>query len=267
MHFSKNMFYKYRFIIISAVIAALVAAILVVLGVFYFPDSGTENEEEMHDESTAQNDNEDVFSGDNSILFVCNDETVGMPLFALIFDFHIYSETISVTPVDLNVSDGEKTYSEYYCYSGVDALIGAVERVRNTDIDRYMVIDKRGIGEFTEALGSVSLYVNEDYTYLASDKSYEVKAGSNELESEMLFTYLKIMCNKSNAEEKLSEAVVLIVNSYLDKMSEDDALELFGSICNSVTTDITIADFYSWEGDIRYLLSHNAKCVSYDKVE
>ena len=266
MHFSKNMFYKYRFVIISAVIAALVTAIFIVLAVFYFPDSSTVNDDVVKTDSTTQN-TDDVFSGDNSILFVCNDETVGLPLFALIFDFHIYSETISVTPIDLNVSDGDKTYAEYYCYSGVDALIGAVERVRNTDIDRYMVIDKRGIGEFTEALGSVSLYVNEDYTYLASDKSYEVQAGSNELESEMLFTYLKIMCNKSNAQEKLSEAVVLIVNSYLDKMNEDDALDIFGSICNSVTTDITIADFYSWESDIRYLLSHNAKCVSFDKVE
>lgn len=266
MFFSKAMLSKYKYLLVTALIAVLLAGIFIVLKVFYFPSADLSGNISAIDNQTSEQ-NETAFAGDNSILFVCNDEAVGVPLFALIFDFHIYSETITVTPLDLSVSDGNRTYSEYYCYSGVDALINAVENVRNTDIDRYMIIDKKGIGDFTEALGNVTLFVAEDYTYLASDKSYEVKAGSNELESEMLFTYLKIICQNNISSTNLSDTVVMIVNSYLDKMNENDALELFGSICNSVTTNITISDFYSWENDIRYLLSHNPECISYDKVE
>ena len=270
MFFSKTMFSKYKFVFISAVIAILLISIFVVLNLFYFPSAKIDNNiSDINKQTTEQNVQQDntAFAGDNSILFVCNDETVGVPLFALIFDFHIYSEKITVTPLDLSVSDGTRTYAEYYCYSGVDALINAVESVRNKEIDRYMIIDKKGIGDFTEALGNVTLFVAEDYTYLASDKSYEVKAGSNELESEMLFTYLKIICSNKTTMDKFTDTIVMIVNSYLEKMNENDALDLFGSICNSVTTNITISDFYSWENDIEYLLSHNATCVSYDKVE
>ena len=270
MFFSKTMFSKYKFVMISALIAILLIGIFVVLKLFYFPSAKLNNNISTVDKQTTQQQEElenTAFAGDNSILFICNDETVGEPLFAVIFDFHIYSEKITVTRLDLSVSDGIKTYAEYYCYSGVDALIDAIESVRNKNIDRYMIIDKKGIGDFTEALGNVTLFVSEDYTYLASDKSYEVKAGSNELESEMLFTYLKIMCKNKSTSEKFTDTIVMIVNSYLEKMNENDALELFGSVCNSVTTNITISDFYSWENDIKYLLSHNTTCVSYDKVE
>ena len=267
MKISDINFNKYKYIIMSSIILALIIGIFAVIKIFYIPDSDKKEEVTENASVSTTQMQADGFAGDNSILFICNNDNVGDALFAVIFDFHIYSEKIVVTPLDLSVSDGEKTYSEYYRYSGVDALMQAVENVRKTDIDRYMIIDKSGIGDFTEALGNVKLYVEEDYTYLASDKSYEVKAGSNELESEMLFSYLRIICSKPDGLTRLCDVICTIANSYIADMKPDDALDLFGDICNSVTTDITISDFYSWENDIVYLLSHETECVAYDRVE
>lgn len=269
MNFLNMMFGKYKFITMFAIIAVLIIGIIAVSIVFYGPEKAektdtTGNTSESENMTAGDN---SVLAGDISLLFVCNSDSIGEPVFAVIIDFHIYSEVINITPLDMSASYAEKTYAESYSYGGINSLISAVEAVRKSNIDRYMIIDKSGMSELTDLLGKVKLYVSEDYTYQASDKSYEVKAGTNELEAEMLYSYLKLICSKQNGNELLSETVCTIINSYLAAIDADEAQALFGDICNCVNTDITISDYYTCKSDIEYLLTHNPKCFSYDKVE
>ncbi|MBR3867740.1 MAG: LCP family protein [Clostridia bacterium] len=254
----------------SVVIFLLVAGIVFVC-IYFYSDSDdnsnlktdVNNSEKFEQVETSDN----MLAGDSTILVVCNSETTGKAMFMTLFDFQILSERIIITPLDMNVSDGTRTFDQSYSYGGINELISAVENVRDCHIDRYAIIDKNGIGELTNILGKINLYVEEEYTYLSSDKSYSVDVGYNNLESAMLYGYLKSNCEQSDGYEKIADLLCTIVNIYLSNIEADQALELFEKLCNCVNTNITISDYFTCSSDIEYLLTHNTECFIYSKGE
>lgn len=261
---------KYKYVIMSVVIFLLVIGIVFVCIYFYSDSDSTSklqtdviNSEKIEQIDTSDN----VLAGDSTILVVCNSETIGKAMFMVLFDFHILSESIIITPLDMNISDGTRTFDQSYSYGGINDLVSAIEYVRDCRIDRYAVIDKNGVGELTNILGKVNLHVDEEYTYLSSDKSYSVDAGYNNLESAMLYGYLKAICSKSDGNEKIADLLCTIVNFYLSDIESDQAQELFEKLCNCVNTDITISDYFTCSSDIEYLLTHNTECFVYNKGE
>lgn len=261
-----NFLIKYKNIVMSAIIAILVLSIVLVWNIFYSDNNGDDGKVTTTVNNAAFDDSDNVLSGDSTILFVCNDEVVGKAVFMFLLDFQIVSEKIVLTPLDMNVSDGKKSYSEYYSYGGANELVPAVEKVRNCDIDRYIIVSKDGISGITDVLGPVNLYVSEQFTYESSDKSYTVDAGYNDLESAMLYTFLKINYEKKS-ENEFAGILCEIINSYLNGVEATEAQSLFGELCNSINTDITIADYYTCSSDIEYLLTHNTKCFAFNEGE
>ena len=260
---------KYKYIIMSAVILILIAGIIFVCKYFYSDsdDIGSLKSQVQVVNSEKTEISDDVLAGDSTILVVCNSETIGKAMFMTLFDFHILSEQIIITPLDMNVSDGSRTFDQSYTYGGINELIPAVENVRNCKIDRYVIIDKNGIGELTNILGKINLYVNEEYTYFASDKNYSVDKGYNNLESAMLYGYLKSICEQADGHTEIADILCTIVNYYFTDIESEQSQELFERLCNCINTDITIADYFTCSSDIEYLLTHNAECFVYNKGE
>lgn len=249
----------------SVTIVLLVAGIVFIC-VYFYSDSDTEQiENPQQTDIFSEQDN--ILAGDSTILLVCNSETISKPMFMVLFDFHILSESIIITPLNMNVADSGRTFAQSYSYGGINELVASVERVRNCNIDRYAVIDKNGISELTNILGKINLYIEEDYTYFASDKNYAVDAGYNNLESAMLYGYLKSICEESDNYEKIADILCTIVNYYISDIDADRAQELFEDLCNCVNTDITISDYFTCSSDIEYLLTHNTECFVYNKGE
>lgn len=267
MNYINSFISKYKYAIMSGVIFLLVAGIVFVCIYFYSDsDSKTDlktdinNSERIEQITTSDN----VLAGDSTILVVCNSETIGKAMFMALFDFHVLSERIIVTPLDMNVSDGTRTFDQSYSYGGINELVSTIERVRDCHIDRYAIIDKNGMGELTNILGKINLYVEEEYTYLSSDKSYSVDTGYNNLESAMLYGYLKSVCEQSDGNERIADLLCIIVNYYLSDIKAEQAQELFEKLCNCINTDITIADYFTCSSDIEYLLTHNTECFVYN---
>ena len=260
---------KYKYIIMSAVILILVTGIIFVCKYFYSDSDEIKNTTTQVQIVNSENTeiSENVLAGDSTILVVCNSETIGKAMFMALFDFQILSERIVITPLDMNVSDGARTFDQSYSYGGINELLPAVESVRNCKIDRYVIIDKNGIGELTNILGKINLYIDEEYTYFASDKNYSVDKGYNNLESAMLYGYLKSICEQPDGYESIGELLCTIVNFYISDIEADDAQELFERLCNCINTDITIADYFTCSSDIEHLLTHNTECFVYNKGE
>ncbi len=253
-----NFFRNKKNIILLSVIIVLLILICTVIAFCY----KTENKNTLNDNvntTTANAINDNVFAGDCNILFVCNAEGVGDVAFAMLLEFQIYSESISISMIDMTTSDGIQTFAESYSYGGINSLINSIENIRKCSVSRYMIIDRSGVGRLTEILGKVNLYVTEGFTYTASDKSYEVAAGNNDMDSDMLYTYLAILSKKSDSLI-LAETLCDIINFYISGISAENSEKLFGDICNCVVTDITITDYFSSKNDFEYLLSHNPEC-------
>ncbi|MBQ8209659.1 MAG: LCP family protein [Clostridia bacterium] len=205
--------------------------------------------------------NSNVLSGDSTFLVVITDESndIVLPLLA---EFKIYSKCLVLTPLDKDTlsSDG-RSYSECYSYGGINLLESSVEGVRNVDIDRYAVINKSGFNRLTELMGEVSLYINEDFTYATSDKTYTVTMGNNDMGSDMLFTYIALLAERENGETAAAEIVCTVVNSYLQNLDSYDSEELFGDVTNCFSTNVTISDYYTAESDISYLIENGFECI------
>ncbi len=254
----------------AAIIFMLVIGIIFVWIHFY-----SDNDSAAVSDTTAmQTENQSVLqkndgtlSGDSCILVVCNGEKIGEAVFMALLDFHIFAERIIVTPLDMSVSDGVKTYAQNYSYGGINDLVASIEKVRNCNIDRYVTINKDGISSLTDILGAVNLYVAEEYTYASSDKSYKVESGYNDLEAAMLYTFLKINSSDKNDISRIAQLLCTIINSYLKNIKPEDAQTLFGELCNCVNTDITVADYYTCRSDIEFLLTHDTQCVVFDEGE
>ncbi len=270
MNYIRNFFFKYKFIIMSAIIFLLVVGIIFCCVYFYSDTDNTSSlkTENNNSEKIEYIDTPDhVLAGDSTILVVCNSETIGKAMFMVLLDFHIVSEQIIITPLDMNVSDGTRSFGQNYSYGGIKKLIESIEDVRNCNIDRYAIIDKNGIGELTNILGKINLYVDEEYTYLSSDKSYSVDKGYNNLESAMLYGYLNANCEESDGYKKIGDLLCEIVNYYISDLKAEYAQDLFEKLCNCVKTDIAISDYFTCSSDIEYLLTHNTKCFVYNKGE
>lgn len=259
---------KHRYAIMSVVLVLLVA-VLIVTVVHFYGNTDTDDQSDgsgapaVSQENASQSRKESgALSGDSSFLVVCADDSGRSIVTAFLLDFKIYSETITVTPLDCSVSYSGRTYAESFAYGGMDMLRDAVENVRNRPVDRYAVLSRKGFISLIDRLGKVTQYVEEGYTYLSSDKSNEVSAGENELEGAMLYTYMKLCAEKNDGLNRTAEMICDIINTYMATLKDADTLALFGDVCNCISTDLTIADYYAAQGDIEYLLSHNTVCVS-----
>lgn len=265
MNFSDIKKIKSKYLFSVLIVLILIVAIIVVFAVTY-NNNNSNNVNTDNNESVGYEDNDNTFAGDSSILFVCNGDEIGDAVFSMLIEFRIYSETVNLTLLNMNTVSNTQTYSDSYRYGGIDSLINSIKTVRNCEIDKYMIIDKSGIGKITDKLGSVNLYVNESFTYAASDKSYEISAGNNDLESDALYTYLSILSNNSDTD-KLKNTICEIIELYISKINTDNSEMIFGEICNSVVTNMTISDYYTSKNDFHYLLAHNPKYNLTDDIE
>lgn len=262
-----NLLKKHKFVLMSALLAVLIIVLIFVVVHFYSNDSLNESNDSESEPQFSQALSSGDLSGDSCFLVVCNDDSSHDILFMFLVDFRIYSASIIITPLspETVVPDG-RNYDKCYSYGGINTLIDNVETVRNIEIDRYAVLDRDGMSGLTELMGKVELYAEEDFTYHSSDKSYEVKTGDIEMGSDMLFTYLALYAER-NGSDKTAELICDIINVYLSSVERDDAKELFLSLTNCFSTDVTISDYYSAESDIEYLLNHNVKCIIANDVD
>ena len=268
MNLLHKLFGKYKYITMSAIILLLIIGIVIVWISFYSdgkkdPVDDTASMQTEYQSTEQKNDG--TLSGDSCILVVCNGEKIGDAVFMTLLDFNIFAERIIVTSLDMTVSDGTKTYAQHYAYGGINDLVDSIEKVRNCYIDRYVTINNDGINALTDILGPVNLYVSEEYTYASSDKSYTVESGYNDLEASMLYAFLKINSKSADGGKKLAQLLCTIINSYLKDIKPEEALDLFGELCNCVNTDITVADYYTCSSDIEYLITHDTQCVVFDE--
>lgn len=249
---------KKKTLIFTSAALLIIAAVIISVCVGLLSNSDTQENESTTVNNGTQT---EVLTGDSTFLVVITNESneIVMPMLA---DFKIYSCQLVITPLSFNtVTSNGKTYSETYSYGGINLLQSAVEEVRNINIDRYAVINKAGFNRLTELMGEVVLYVDEDFTYDTSDKTYTVTKGENSMGSDMLFTYVSILANRTDGENAATQAICTIVNSYIENVDLSDTQELFGSITNCFTTDVTISDYYTAKSDIEYLLSNGFKCI------
>lgn len=248
----------------SVVILILILIIILFVNINQKKDSGISDNNGASVSNAITDDS--VLSGDSTFLVVVTGESNDLTL-SFLADFKVYSRKLVLTPLKNDtMSEDGRTYGECYAYGGINLLENSVEKIRNIEIDRYAVVSRSGISKITDIMGNVSIYVDEEFTYATSDKTYTVSAGDNEMGSDMLHTYISIISEKNNGEYSAVEVIASIINTYLQ--SELTASEnLFGDITDCFNTNLTISDYYTAKNDIEHLLNGDFTCVLSESIE
>lgn len=258
---------KYKYIVMSFILIILVFILIFVI--FKFNNN---EETKISAETTAFNPDalsektNQQLSGDSIFLVICQEKSASDVVFMTLVDFKIFGEKIIITPLDIETMTESGTFREKYEYGGISLLSESVENERNINIDRYAVINKDGFCDIIDLMGEVDLYVDEEFTYSSSEKSYHIGVGNNTLEAPMLYSYLKIKYKNSDDVE-FTELLCKIINSYLNTVEENDALRLFEDLSNCINSDLSISDYYSAENDIKHLINGNTTCIPYYEGE
>lgn len=249
------------------ILSVLVISLIFVINYFY-KDSSTGKPEitTISNSEFLSEKSNDELSGDSKFLVICQEKNGGEVVFLTLIDFKIFSEKIIVTPLDIDTQTQSGTFRSKYEYGGISLLMQAVENERNIRIDRYVIIDKDGFCDIVDLMGEVDLYVDEEFTYASSEKSYNIAIGNNTLEAPMLYSYLKIKYRYAEDNE-FTELLCKIINSYISKINESQALSYFESLSNCINSDLSIADYYSAENDIKHLINGSTTCIPYYEGE
>lgn len=258
---------KYKFIFMSFILIALVVILICVIFAFN-DDSDIPKKAEttvFTPESLSEKENGQL-SGDSRFLVICQEKSVKDVIFMTLIDFKIFGEKIIITPLDIDTHTSTGTFREKYEYGGISLLSESIENERNINIDRYVIFDKDGFCDIIDIMGEVDLYVDEEFTYSSSEKSYQIGIGNNTLEAPMLYSYLKIKYMNSD-DVQFTELLCKIINSYLNKVEEEEALSYFEDLSNCINSDLSISDFYSAENDIEHLINGNTICIPYYEGE
>ena len=263
----KNILNNKKLFISVIVLAVFIVATVIIISVCRDDSAvNTDSDSENSSVIASQNDS-DILSGDSTFLVAVVNDSKKI-VFSMLADFKIYSQKLILTALSVEtVAYDGRTYGESYSYGGINLLKQSVEETRNIDIDRFVVINRSGFSKLTELLGDVTLYVEEDFTYDSTDKTYSVSKGENEMGSDMLYTYITMLAEKNNGNQDVIEMICDIINMYIDNIDSSDYEGLFCDVSNCFSTDLTISDFYTAKSDIEYLMTDGFECVLHNNVD
>ena len=261
MNFFNSLFNKNKYILPIAAILLILILLVSLISVF----SGDKSDAKIDVISDESVNSSNLLSGDSNFLVICNDDKIGDAVFMSVVNFKIFTSEIVISILDQDTMTDEKTYAQIYSYGGINDLLSAVESVRKSKIDRYVIIDKDGFSKITDVMGKASLEVSESYTYESSEHSYFVEKGENDLEGAMLYSYLKLLSEKPDSQQLIADVLCSVINQYISDVNADNTLNLFENISNCFKSNLTIADYYSCETDIKHLLTHDAECIIYSE--
>ncbi len=257
-------------LIFMSVIIIILIIIVVIVAVHFFGSDDTDDYDDVFESATSEDlSSETTLSGDSDYLVICTDDTRREIIYLCILDFRIYSGSVVVTPLDASTSCSKGTYASSFEYGGTSSLIEDVCEVRSCVIDRYFLIDKDGFYAIFDNIGSVSVYVEEPFTYEASDKNNSVEAGENDLNSEMLYTYFCLTVENDDGIDTITELICELANLYIASIDTDtyDTEDIFAEFINCVYTDFSISDFYDCSDDIEYIIENKVNFIPYSATE
>ncbi len=143
----------------------------------------------------------------------------------------------------------------------ISALRSEVEHVTGVEIQRYAMIDFRGLEAIVDAVGGISVNVKEsiyDTAYPAADEStrYEpfyIDAGVQTLDGETALKYARSRHTSNDFDRALRQQEV--IQAIKDKALSIGALTspnsikaMVSAVSENLTTDISLSEMISWAG-------------------
>lgn len=199
-------------------------------------------------------------SGVKNLLLLCaSQEKTEIRFLAVVqinFDENSYS-VCSFSPRETaNTGDRFGSFLEHYQAGGVKQLIRAVETISGIRIDRYIASDDNSFKRAINTMGPVVFSFPEQINYRGADFAIVLIEGEQKLRGDDLLKYLRY-CGALGDEGLEMQATALgeLFVQYINEKNFAKRDNLFTTLINSLTSDISVVDFKKAKPMLEYMLA------------
>ena len=170
------------------------------------------------------------------------------------FDENSYSVCAFSPRETANTGDRFGSFLEHYQAGGVKQLIRAVETISGIRIDRFIASDDNSFKRAINTMGPVVFSFPEQINYRGADFSIVLIEGEQKLRGDDLLKYLRY-CGALGDEglEMQAEALGELFVQYINEKNFAKRDNLFTTLINSLTSDISVVDFKQAKPMLEYM--------------
>jgi len=169
-----------------------------------------------------------------------------------------------LSPQALAPHDGnERSLEQALRDGGPKALKAAVEALTEGAVDRYISSTDSGFVTAVNALGSVTVQVDERIRYRGAAFTLTLAEGTQRLQGDMLLRYFRYLGTlQEDAALKQGELLARVLETYIAKALDAQQMEAhFNSLMNILQTDVTVNDFYTRREMLLDILANGDKFI------
>jgi len=130
-----------------------------------------------------------------------------------------------------------------YFYDEVEGSVTAVNTLLGAEVDRYAVIDFRGVTELVDMVGGIDLEV--PYKMYKPLEDIDLEPGYQHLDGAKTLAYMRYRDEAHSdfeRSDRQKEVLSLIANKVLENLSISDIPELYETFVNYVDTNLTLGE-------------------------
>ena len=212
-------------------------------------------------------------SGVKNLLLLCAspDKTDIRFLTVMQINFDDNTYTISSFSPRESVNTGDKlaTLLEHYQSGGVRQLTRAMETRSGIRIDRYIASDDNTFKRAINSMGAVTFNFPEQVNYRSEDFAIVLIEGEQKMRGDDLLKYLRY-CGALGEEglDMQSQAIGEMFRQYINEKNLGKMNNLYSSLINTVSSDISAMDFKKARGMLEYMQRNDfeIQCIRYFRV-
>ncbi len=197
-------------------------------------------------------------SGVKNLLLLCaSQDKTEIRFLAVVqinFDENSYSVCAFSPREAANTGDRFGSFLEHYQAGGVKQLIRAVEKVSGIRIDRYIASDDNSFKRAINTMGPVVFSFPAQINYRGADFALVLIEGEQKLRGDDLLKYLRY-CGALGDEGLDMQATALgeLFVQYINEKNLAKRDNLFTTLINSLTSDISVVDFKQSKPMLEYM--------------
>ena len=228
-------------------IVGIVLAVIVVIGfIGIFISVSTTDDEASSGTSTSSS---SLLASETDFCVVITDsETDEISLIASI-SAKLYNSIFSVTVVDKStygLADGvTQSLEDHYNQGGIGSLETALSEITGETYERYIIVTDSDLTLIFAELGHVIIDLPDSVVLTVSEGTVELEAGEQELDYEELADYLLNGISGDDILKQQGDVICEILRQYIEGADYTASEDIFDTVINYVTTDITVVDFTS----------------------
>lgn len=261
----------YRFLI-AAVCTVVVFSVFALVYMIVGDLSGV-SEEEVSESVTGYTAEVKDQEGIKNLMLYCTSNDKSSMRFLTVVQINFYDDSYTICSFSPNemvkVNGVFASFFEHYKTGGAKQLQLAIETLNSIAIDKYIGATDKGFKSAINSMGPLVMNFEEQINYRSEDFAVVFIKGEQKVRGDDLLKYLRY-CGALGDEGLLMQSAAIgeMFSQYINEKTVAKCDNLYSSLINVLTSDISVLDFKKSKDIFRYLQAKEFKtdCIDYFRI-